>query len=118
MSYFQKQYTVTRTAPGNYVDGTFVGGSTTTFPIKASAQPLKPEVIQEYNFGRRNSKFMFLFTETKLQVVTAATGAGNPGAIQDMVSFAGEMYNVEKEEIWSNNVIPHYKYLIVKVIED
>ena len=118
MSYFQKKYTVTRNAPGTFLDGTYVNGLTTTFTIMASAQPLKPEVIQKYNFGRRNSKFMFLITETKLNVVTAAPATGKPGTLQDIVTFAGEQYNVEKEEIWGNSVIPHYKYLIVKVIED
>ena len=116
MSSFRKHFTVTRKSAGKIVSGSFQEGPTTTLQIWASAQPLKPELVQQYNFGRRQSKYMSLITDTQLFPLRPATST-SPAFNPDLVLINGEQYNVEKEEIWGNGVLPHYKYLVVKVIE-
>jgi hypothetical protein len=107
MSSFRKSFTVKTKAAGTVVDGFFVEGSVTTSTIQASLQPLKPEDIQQLPEGRRNSKLFFLITSSKLNLITSA----NPS----IVTVDTEDYEVDKEEIWQNNVINHYKYLIIKI---
>ena len=114
---FRKKFTVKRKSAGTFLDGVFTEGATQDIDIYASAQPVKPEDVQQFDFGRRNSKYMTLTTNTKLYVVrqaTDTTSAINP----DVVVIDGEEFNVDKEEVWQNGIIPHYRYLVVKVIED
>lgn len=106
MSQFRKTLTRYTKDVGTVVDGHFVEGITTESTIQASLQALKPEDIQQLPEGRRNSKIFFLFTDTKLNLVTSA----NP----DLIVVNSENYEVDKEEAWQNGVINHYKYLIVK----
>lgn len=107
MNSFRRQLTIYRKAVGTVVDGIFTEGAPTSDVILASVQALKPEDIQQLPEGRRNSKLFFIFTDTRLNLVTSA----NP----DIVVVDSENYEVDKEEVWQNNVINHYKYLIVKV---
>jgi hypothetical protein len=107
MSSFRREFTIKQKVAGTVVDGAFIEGAVTTSTIQASLQPLKPEDIQQLPEGRRNSKVSFIITSTRLNLVTSA----NP----DIVVVDSEDYEVDKEEAWQNNVINHYKYLIVKV---
>lgn len=106
-SSFRKPYTVKIAATGTWLNGIFIPGTPTTSTIYASVQPLKPEDIQQLSEGRRNSKLFWIFTDTKLNDVTTK----NP----DKIVINGEDYEVDKIEAWQNEVISHYKVLVVKV---
>ena len=117
---FRKPFTVTRNTPGTTIDGTFVPGPTTTLVIHASAQPLKPEEVEQFNFGRRIAKFMFLFTSSQLYGIRpgdATTDPVTPPINPDSVSVYGESFLVEREEVWQNGVIPYFKYLVTRELE-
>lgn len=107
MNSFRRQLTIYRKAEGTVTDGFYSEGSPSEETIMASVQALKPEDVQQLPEGRRNSKLFFIFTDTRLNLVTSA----NP----DIVVVDSENYEVDKEEVWQNGVINHYKYLIVKV---
>lgn len=104
---FRKTYTVTRVTVGSITDGYYTNGTSNTFDIQASIQPLKPSDVQQLPEGRRNKKMFTVFTDTELQVVTSS----NP----DKLSIYGEVYELDQEEVWQNGVINHYKYLAIKV---
>ncbi len=107
MSSFRRPLVVKRKTTGSYVDGEWIEGTTTTIDITASVQPLKPEEVQFLDEGRRNSSSYFLFTDTKLNLVTSA----NP----DLVTINGVDHEIQKEESWQNNVINHYKYRVLQI---
>ena len=107
MNGFRRQLTIYRKAIGTITDGFYNEGVPVQDTIMASVQALKPEDVQQLPEGRRNSKLFFIFTDTHLNLVTSA----NP----DIVVVDSENYEVDKEEVWQNNVLNHYKYLIVKV---
>jgi hypothetical protein len=108
-SSFRKQLIRKTKAAGTIVNGVFVDGATTPTNIMASVQPLKPHEIEHLPEGRRDSQAYWLFTDTKLNTVTSA----NP----DLITIDNEDYEVNKIEPWQNNVLSHYKVLVVKVLE-
>ena len=66
---FRKTYTVTRVAAGDYVDGKWVEGATSTFTIQASLQPAKPKEMEMLPEGRRNQETYKLYSDTQLRTV-------------------------------------------------
>lgn len=106
MSQFRHELTIYRMSEGVVIDGAFIDGALTEGTITASVQSLNPDELQSLDEGRRDKKNAFIFTDTKLKLVTEV----NP----DIVILNGEEYEVVKEETWQNNVINHYKYLIVR----
>lgn len=111
MSSFRSPFTITRKSAGSYVNGKWVEGSTSTFTIQASVQPLRGEEIQLLPEGRRNSQAVRIYTDTQLYVKTDEQT--NP----DKLTAFGESYEVLSVEPWQSNVINHYKCIAVKVIE-
>ena len=99
--------TVHRLAVGSYIKGVFTEGAASTETIRASVQPASPNDLQSLPEGRRNSKAYRLYTDTRLRLVTTS----NP----DKVVLFGEDYEVTTEEIWQNNIINHYKYIVTKI---
>ena len=108
-SSFRKQLIRKTKAAGSVVNGIFVDGATTPTNIMASVQPLKAHEIEHLPEGRRDSQSYWLFTDTPLNMITSA----NP----DLIIIDGEDYEVFKCEPWQNNVLSHYKVLVVKTLE-
>lgn len=103
---FRKTLTRKTKVAGTVVDGIYTDGATTSSEITASVQPLKPEEIEQLPEGRRNSDPLWLFTATKLNTVTTA----NP----DLVVINSADYEVFQISPWQNNVLSHYKCLVMK----
>lgn len=87
-------YTVTRSAAGAYgTDGRFVAGSTSTFSITASVQPLDGRDLLRLPEGLRTSEVLKIYTKTRLFV----QGAGQD---PDSVAIDGVPHQIEMVETW------------------
>ena len=110
-SSFRKTLTrKTKTGPDTIVDGYAVLSATTDSTFLASVQPLMPQEIEHLPEGRRNSKTYWLYTDEDLNMITANNA--------DQVEIDSELYEVWKKESWQNGVIPHFKILVGKMLED
>lgn len=106
-SLFRRELTGTRLAAGTRVNGHWVEGSPSSISFQASVQPTTAHDLMFLDIGRRERKTYTIYTDFKLNALTA--GIANP----DLISIDGEQYEVDFEAPWRNNVISHYKYIIV-----
>lgn len=85
-------YTVTRTATGMRVEGSYVPGATSTFSIDASIQPVTGRNVKGMPEGRRPEELRVVFTTTELI-------AGDPGhGMGDVVTYKSEAWEVITSE--------------------
>lgn len=106
----RKTLEVTRFAAGTRASGKWQEGTPSNFDIEASVQPLKPREMEMLPEGRRNSQSYRLYTDTNLHPINKASGIS-----PDKVEIEGEMFEVFSNEIWKNDIIPHYKAVIIKI---
>jgi hypothetical protein len=111
---FRKPLVYTRLSPGSFVMGRWLEGTPTDFPFMASVQATTSHDVQFLDIARRERKSYTLFTDTKL--LTLTPGTANP----DRVTINGEVFEVDVEAPWQNNVINHYKFIVtlMNAIED
>jgi hypothetical protein len=108
MSSFRRSVSVVSRGTGTYVDGIYVEAVGATVTIQASVQPTSEREVLALPEGRREKKSFTLYSDASL---ISLGQAQNP----DRVILFGEEYEVIKKEEWQNNVINHYKYIVVKV---
>lgn len=107
---FRKPLTIKRVA-GAYDHGKWIDGSDIEFNIQASIQPVKGlsenemQVIPE---ARRQSAMFRIYTSTEL---LATEFNQQP----DRAIIFGEEHEIFVVNPWQNNVINHYKYVLVKM---
>ena len=108
---FRRPLTVTRkSAVDTYVKGVLQVAAASTVSITASVQPLKPNEMELLPEGRRESEAFRLYTSTKLFPAEDSTKKN-----ADIVSIDGKNFEVLSCATWQNNVIPHYKAIVVKL---
>lgn len=98
---------VTRPTAGTFVAGLYVAGAPTTFNITASVQPLRAREMEMLPEGRRSSAAFRVYTDVLLRTVNQE----NP----DRVTLFGEVYEVLSVEPWQNQILNHYKAVLVKL---
>jgi hypothetical protein len=108
MSSFRKAVTITKRTTGTLVDGIYTDGAGVTSVIQASIQPAGDSDVQTLPEGRRERKAFRLYTITDL---VSLQESENP----DRATLFGEEYEVVTKNPWQNGVIPHFKYIVVKV---
>lgn len=108
MSSFRKSITATPRTTGTLVDGIYTETASTPFTIQASVQPASARDLQLLPEGRRLSKTYRLYTDTSLHSLSTSQ---NP----DRVTLEDGEYEVVTKDPWHNAVVPHYKYLVVKL---
>jgi len=102
--------TVKRYEPGEYVDGYWVDGSTITFNIQTSVQPVKTSELEALPEGRRTSKTYKLYPSIRLVGVNKVLKTS-----PDIVTIDNEEYEVFEPQPWQNNLINHYKVFVIKI---
>jgi hypothetical protein len=95
-------YTVTRTGAGSYSGGILSAGSTSSFSIVASVQPLSGRDLQVLPEGQRTDETRVLYTTTQLLTRTATQAP-------DSISIDGSTYEVFKVEDWTYIGVTHYR---------
>lgn len=101
-------YTVTRRVSGDYVNGVYTDGASSTFSITASIQPVAGDDLKTLPEGQHAEDTRILFTETELRV-------RKTGNEPDQISVDGLNWEVINVEKWSAPSFgTHYKCLIAK----
>lgn len=110
MSSFRKVIPVTRTAPGSYVDGTWVEGDPGTLLIKMSVQPLRLDEMDALPEGRRSSRAVKIYSDAELYPAEQAASQN-----ADIITWLGKTWEIVGCDPYQMGVIPHYKSLAVEV---
>lgn len=91
-------YEVTRTETGEYTQGRYASGGTSTFPIVADVQDVTGRVLHDMPEGMRAEDTKVLYTITELRglypTLPAASGPDVPGNEPDVILIEGERYRV------------------------
>lgn len=109
MSLRNNRITVYRNQTGSYVNGRWIVGSVeTNFIILCGVQPFDPKELNFLPEGRRENDLRNLFTSKELFTL-------ENGKRPDQVDYLGSRWEVIKVFKWQNNIINHYRYVIVKL---
>lgn len=88
--------TVTRASSApSYTNGRLDTPTTTTFTIAASVQPANSRDLERLPEGSRISDARAVFTTTELRTL-------GPTQSPDLVTIAGEAYEVQAVQLWAN----------------
>lgn len=103
-------YVVLRTAAGAYDEnGRYTAGSTSTFSINASIQPVSGRDLQRLPEGLRTLDLKSVWSRT--QLFTAEAPAGMQA---DVITVGPHSYQVQTVLDWFSNA-GYFKYIIQKV---
>jgi hypothetical protein len=107
---FGANYTVTRFLPGTYTKGKWVGGGTSsTFTVVASVQPLKAFEAMAQPEGFRSREMIRIYTKTALQATREDQAVRG-----DQIVYKGRTYEIMRVEQWDwsyENAMPHFKVI-------
>jgi hypothetical protein len=102
-----------RESTGAYASGRWVAGARSVTVTLASVQPVvMGQDLKALPEGRHVSDFVKFYTGDKLQLT-----ADGEGIQPDIIVNAGYGYEIVSEFQNQNAVIPHYKYIAVKVFK-
>ena len=111
-SFLTGTYQVTRTGGGSFANGVYTAGSTSTFDITASIQPLSGRDLQSLPEGQHANETRVVYTTTELMV-------RNPTNAGDKISYNGELWEVFRMERWEafglNMSGDHYRAFISRL---
>ena len=116
MSSFRKPFTVSRKAPGTYVNGRWVEGVETEIGIQASQQPATASEQQTLPEGRRKGETFKYYTDTELYAATQADNDIEAKSGDIIITSRGN-YEVIDCRVHQSGVVNHYKVFAVKVGE-
>lgn len=85
----------------NYVNGYYQEGTSSTFTIECTFQPMRGKSLEPYMEGYNKPEGYAGSTYTELQ-------------LKDEIEYNGNKYVVEKVEPWMNNIINHYWFEAIK----
>jgi len=89
--------------------GTITPGTSSSFTVMGTISATSPEDIARLEEGKRTRKAFKLFTESQLK--TAVAG----GQVPDRIQVGSEWYEISALVNWTNQVISHFEYVIVKI---
>jgi len=92
-----------------YVDGLFDDGTSSTFDIVISAQPLTGRELQILPEGERTRRYMKGYTATRLY-----TASQSSASKADRLVFDSTTFEVQAVEVW-NGDLTHYKVMLAEV---
>jgi len=103
MSLLQNEtITITRKAPGSYVDGFFVAGSSSDISILASVQPLTGNEFLQLGEGDRYKEAWKVFSTSEIRA-------------NDVITRSGKTYEVRRVSDYSSHGLPHYEAVMVLI---
>lgn len=110
---FRRSKKVLREASGTYVNGVWSAGARSVVTTLASAQPVSlGRDMQSLPEGRHLSDYIKLYSSNLLNVTK--DGEGSQPDIIVHEGYGYELIDVDKNQ---SGVIPHYKYIGVKVFK-
>lgn len=113
MSFFRREKGILREAPGTYVAGIWVPGARSFTTAMLSGQPVVTgRDLVSLPEGRRATDFCKFYGADRLQIADDTTGTQ-----PDIIVHDGIGYEVIDYSANQSGVIPHYKYIGVRVFQ-
>lgn len=107
--------TITRYAPGAYVNGRWVDGESTTLTIRGSIQPARGRDLRRLPEGQRVSGAVAIYTATTLRTASEASDAGGASRA-DVLHWQGRDWEVSVVDVWGSGRAAHC-YAVAVLIE-
>lgn len=108
---FSETITITRYDPDGYYDGPrWVGGSTSTFDIEISLQPLNGRELMYLPEAQRSKRSLKGYTTTELQTV----GVNGSNQKADSFTYQGTDFEIYNVKAYKGEVLNHYKILAIE----
>lgn len=105
---------VTRySAGGDYVDGTFIAGSTSEIETVMSIQPLNGRELINLPEAQRTRQMMKGYASIELFTATQSTSKK-----ADLITYQSKTYEVQSVEAWrstASTIAPYWKVLLAEV---
>jgi hypothetical protein len=118
MMFFNRKVQILRSASGSYDDdGNWQDGVQQTLDVIANVQPLNTREIEQYTQilagGNRTISLVKVYTNAIL-----LTDAQMTGQKADILLWLGKQYKIAMQEEWQSNIISHFRYIGVEVVQD
>jgi hypothetical protein len=118
MMFFNRKVQILRSASGSYDDdGNWQEGVQQTLDVIANVQPLNTREIEQYTQilagGNRTISLVKVYTNAIL-----LTDAQMTGQKADILLWLGKQYKIAMQEEWQSNIISHFRYIGVEVVQD
>ena len=116
--FFNRKVQILRSASGSYDDdGNWQDGVQQTLDVIANVQPLNTREIEQYTQilagGNRTISLVKVYTN-----VILLTDAQMTGQKADILLWLGKQYKIAMQEEWQSNIISHFRYIGVEVVQD
>lgn len=86
-------------------DGSYVEGSVTSRVVSGTVQPMSFKECLAFSDGSRNTGFVKVYSNEKLESRTRGANAGG------FVELGGEVFRLTAEQAFLNGIMPHWKYV-------
>ena len=116
--FFNTNVEILRSSDGQYDDdGNWQDGAQQTLDAVANVQPLNKWEIEQYTQilagGNRTISLVKVYTNAILLTDVQMTGQ-----TADILVWRGKHYKIAMVEEWQSNIISHFRYIGVEVIQD
>jgi hypothetical protein len=112
-SFYTGTYKVTRTGGGSFTNGVYALGTTSTFDITASIQPVTGRDLQVLPEGQHANETKVVYTTTELKT-------RDPSNAGDKITINGEAWEVFRVERWEafglNLSGDHYRAFVSRLV--
>ena len=116
--FFNRSVQILRSSSGSYDDdGNWQDGVQQTLDVIANVQPLNARETEQYTEvlagGNRTISMVKVYTNAIL-----LTDAQMTGQKADILLWLGKRYKIAMQEEWQSNIISHFRYIGVEVVQD
>lgn len=116
--FFNTNVEILRTTTGQYDDdGVWQDGTQQVLEVVANVQPLNARENEQYTEilagGNRTVSMVKIYTNAIL-----LTDAQMTGQKADVLLWLGKRYKIAMTEEWQSNIISHFRYIGVEVVQD
>jgi hypothetical protein len=93
---------------GSLINGVFTPGDRVDIQISTSVQSPTPAELVLLDEGKRTKQNSVLITDSELNLASELT-------MPDWIEINNEWYEVAARSEWSNNILNHNRYIVVKI---
>ena len=105
-AFTERRFTYCECANGTLnVDGTYTEGAVSVRTVAGTVQPMSFKECLAFSDGSRNTGFVKVYSNEKLE---SRTRGGNAGGF---VALGGEIFRLTAEQAYQNAVMAHWKYI-------
>lgn len=105
-AFTEKNFVYAQCATGtNGIDGKYVDGALSVRTVSGTVQPMSFKECFAFSDGSRNTGYVKVYSNEKLE---SRTRGGNAGGF---VALGGEVFRLTAEQAYLNGIMSHWKYV-------